>query len=296
MAVWAMLLGRLCVAQAGAPIQIVLTEEPKRGVSLPDLESRDLVMTIDKDRVKATDLVPIRPGAAALEFLIVIDDGLDPVIGNQLQDISRFIQGLPQSAYVGIGYMRNGGINIVQQPTNDHAQAAKALRLPMGNPGINPSPYTAIAAYAKNLQRSPQRAREILVISDGVDSLYGGGPANPYVDTAIDETQRAAIVVYSIFAKGAGHRGHSFFQINWGQNNLSRLSDETGGELYGFGMGQPISLAPSLDDVSNQLKHQYLLGFVPPAGKSGFKSLKVQAEARDSEIVTQKRVYIPTGK
>jgi hypothetical protein len=296
MALWAILLGSLCVAQAGAPIQVVVTEEPKRGVSLPDLELRDLVVTIDKNRVKATDLVPVRPGAAALELLIVIDDGLDPVIGNQFQDISRFIQGLPQSAYVGIGYMRNGEINIVQQPTNDHAQAAKALRLPLGNPGINPSPYATIAEYAKKWQISPQRAREMLVISDGVDTLYGGGPANPYVDTAIDETQRAAIMVYSIFAKGAGRRGRSFGQINWGQNNLSRLSDETGGEMYGYGLGPPISFAPYLDEVSNQFKHQYLLGFMPPAGKSGFKSIKVQAEARDSEIVTQKRVYLPTRK
>jgi hypothetical protein len=253
-------------------------------------------MRIDKARVKATGLVPVRPGGAALEFLIVIDDGLDPVIGNQFQDIGRFIQGLPQSAYVGIGYLRNGGINIVQQPTNDHARAAKALRLPIGDPGINPSPYTAIAAYAKNWQRSPQRAREMLVISDGVDRLYGSGPSNPYVDTAIDETQRAAIVVYSIFAKGAGRRGRSFSQINWGQNNLSRLSDEAGGEMYGFGMGPPISFGPYLTEVSDRLKHQYLLGFRPPAEKSGFKSVKVQAEARDSEIVTQRRVYIRTGK
>jgi hypothetical protein len=296
-AVCAIWLGSFCVAQAGAPIRIVVTEEPKRGSSLPDLQAQDLVVTIDKERAKPADLAPVRPGGATLEFVIVIDDGLDPVVGNQFQDLSRFLQALPQSAYVGIGYMRNGGVNMVQQPTTDHALAAKAQRLPIGDPGINASPYAAIAAFAKSWPKNPQRAREMLVISDGVDLLYGGGPANPYVDTAIDETQRAGIVVYSIFATGAGHRGHSFWQINWGQNNLGRLSDETGGEMYGFGMGAPVSFGPYLEHVTNDLKHQYLLGIMAPPRKSGFRPVKVQAEGRDSDIITQKRVYVPeTGK
>jgi len=288
--------GTFAFAQDTGTMQVVVTEEAKKGASLPDLQATDLVVNVDKDRGRATALAPIRPGGAGLELMVLVDEGLDPSVANQFSEITRFMQSLPQSAYVGVGYLRNGGITVAQQPTNDHAQAAKALRIPTGDPGINPSPYTAVSDFVKAWQRSPQRAREIVLISDGVDWLYGGGPANPYVDTAVNEAQRASVVIYSIYAQGALHRGRGSFQTTWGQNNLGILSDATGGEMYGFGMGAPVSFAPYLSDISDHLKHQYLLTFTPPASKSGFKSINVQAEARNSDLVTQKRVYIEGGK
>jgi len=60
-------------------------------------------------------------------------------------------------------------------------------------------------------------------------SLWGGGPSNPYVDSAIEEAQRAGVIIYSIYTPGVGHYGHTFWRMNWGQNYLSQISDETGG-------------------------------------------------------------------
>jgi hypothetical protein len=42
---------------------------------------------------------------------------------------------------IAVGYMQNDAVNIVQNFTNDHTQAAKALRLPLGNAGVSASPY-----------------------------------------------------------------------------------------------------------------------------------------------------------
>ena len=85
----------------------------------------------------------------------------------------------------------------------------------------------------KHWPANPARPRrEILMISDGVDTYYGGGPDDPYVEKAIEDAQRAGITIYSIYTPGSGHAGHSFFLNNWGQNYLSELSEKTGGESY----------------------------------------------------------------
>jgi hypothetical protein len=112
--------------------------------------------------------------------------------------------------------------------------------------------------------------REILMVSDGIDRFGDGGPSNPYVDSAIEEAQRAGVIIYSIYAPGVGHYGHSFWRMNWGQNYLSQISDETGGESYYLGFGAPVSFAPYLDDLNHRLTRQYLLNVSRQAGKKGW--------------------------
>jgi hypothetical protein len=56
------------------------------------------------------------------------------------------------------------------------------------------------------------------MITSGIDPDYGPGPSNPYLDRAIHAAQRVGVVVHSIYFSGAGHFGHSLWQINWGQN------------------------------------------------------------------------------
>jgi len=62
---------------------------------------------------------------------------------------------------------------------------------------------------------------------------FGGvGPTNPYVDTAIEQAQRAGVIIYAIYATGIGHFGHTYWRFFWGQNYLSKVTTETGGEAY----------------------------------------------------------------
>ena len=61
--------------------------------------------------------------------------------------------------------------------------------------------------------------------------------------------------LYSFYADRAGHLGHTFWRSSWGQNNLSRLADETGAEAYFQVMQMPISYGPYLDGFAERLKH-----------------------------------------
>ena len=103
-------------------------------------------------------------------------------------------------------------------------------------------------------------------------------------------------MVYSIFATGAGHYGHSQWSVTWGQSYLAQVAEQTGGEAWFQGFETPVSLAPYLDDLSHRLTGQYLLSFVPkPEKKAGFQRIKLRTELPNAELVGQESVYVPAS-
>jgi hypothetical protein len=161
--------------------------------------------------------------------------------------------------------------------------------------GVDASPYFSISDVIKRWPVNPARPRrEILLISSGADTYYGGGPIDPYVDAAVEDAQRAGVIVYSIYTPGSGHAGHSFYRNYWGQNYLSELSDKTGGESYWIGLGSAVSFTPFLDQFAHQLQRQYLLTFVPkPEKKAGMQRVRLRTEVSGAELVYQDSVYVP---
>jgi hypothetical protein len=282
------------VPSSGPQVHVVVTVEARHGTNIPVINRDDVMVYQGHDRDQVTGWLPLQGDHAGLQLFLLIDDAASNSLNSQLQDLREFINSQPATTAVGVGYMRDGTVEIAQNPTTDHAQAAKSLRLPMGDPGASPSPYFSVTDLIKRWPETPAR-REILMISDGIDRFYGGGPSDPYVDAAIEQAQRAGIIIYSIYSPGVVHSGHSFWRINWGQNYLSQLSDETGGESYYLGFGAPVSFVPYLDDLSHRPAHQYLLTFVAkPEKKSGMQRIRLQTEVPNAELVTATSVYVPS--
>jgi hypothetical protein len=192
--------------------------------------------------------------------------------------------------------MRNGTAMIAQNLTSDHSLTVQALRLPTGDLGGSASPYFSLQDL---LKRWPQNngAREVVMITDGIDPYWDGGSLDdPYVNSAIEQAQRQGAVVNAIYARGAGHFGHAFWRINWGQNFLSQVADATGGEAYYLANDSPPSFIPYFTEIDKRMHHQYLLTFkTQPAEKPGFQKIKISTELPDVDLVAQNRVYVPAG-
>jgi len=275
------------------PVHMVVTAEARRGNDVPAISREDVIVNLVKDRAPVTDWFPYQGDRAGLELFVLLDDATYTALGAQLEDLRQFILAQPPSTAVGVGYMRDGTVNIAQNLTTEHAEAAKALRLPLGNIGAMASPYLSIGDLIKRWPETPER-RELLVISDGIDRFGGVGPSNPYVETSIEQAQRAGIIIYAIYAAGIGHYGHSFWRVNWGQNYLSEVASETGGEAYFQGFDTPISFTPFLDDLARRLTHQYHLEFAAKVEKKpGFQKVRVKTEVPNVELVAADKVYVP---
>jgi len=81
----------------------------------------------------------------------------------------------PATTTIGVAYMRNGHRGNLQESTNDHTQADKALRLRWGTRALSPSPYFLLCRLDQALPEGPVR-REILMVSEGMIAFGGGGP------------------------------------------------------------------------------------------------------------------------
>jgi len=280
---------------ATVPVHTVVTAETRHGREVPVIKAEDVQVYQGRERLQVTDWVPLQGERGGLEFFILLDDASSTTIGSQFEDLREFMLSQPPTTAIGVGYMRDGAVDIAQNLTNDHALAASKLRLPLGSLGAFASVYLSISDLIKRWPESALR-REILVVSDGIDQFGGTGPANPYVDSVIEQAQRAGIIIYAIYARGVGHYGHSFWRMNWGQNYLSQIADETGGEAYFLGYDTPVSFSPYLDDITRRLNHQYLLAFLAKPGKKGeLQHFKIRTEVSNVELVAPDRVYVPAG-
>lgn len=282
----------------GTPVHMVVTVEPRKGSEVQTINREDVLVSQNKQRDTVTEWAPAPADGSGLEFFILLDDSSNMTLGSQLDDIRKFADELPAAAKVGIAYMQNGMAQIVQNLTTDHAQAEKALRLPLGTAGGNGSPYFSVSDLVKRWPAGASR-REVLMVSDGIDEYYGGGNwQDPYLDAAIEDAQRAGIIVSALYSPGAGHFGHSYYQTYWGQLYMSKLADRTGGESYYIGMtGPPVAFAPYLDSARNRLTHQYLLTFLAqPPKKAGLQPVKITTEVPNVDLVAAGQVYVPAAK
>lgn len=280
----------VCIFAQERPTRVVVTVEAHKDAAPPNLTKDDVMVYLDNQRMRVTDWVPIQNEHAGLELWLLIDDGADSELGTELGELREFVLEQPANTQVGIGYLRNGSVEALQKPTADHALAAKVIRLPLAQPGASASPYLALIDL---IQKWPagDHAREVLMISSGIDPDNGPGPSNLYLDRAIGLAQRAGVVVNSIYFRSAGHFGHSLWQINWGQNFLAQLAEETGGELFWLGSSNPVSFAPYLKELNQNFSNQHLLTFLAQA-KPGQARLKLKTEVPHVTLVGPSNVYM----
>ena len=285
-------------AATGVPVQIVVSVEPKHGNEMPTITQQDVIVNQGHDRRPVTGWVPATGEHAGLQLAILIDDSAGFSFGSQMEDIRAFIAEQPPATLVAVGYMQNGTVHLAQDFTADHAAAAKSLRLTQGFAGAEASPYFSLTEFIKRWPVNPAvPRREVLMITSGIDTFYGGGYPDPYVDTAIENAQCAGVVVFSIYTPGDGHFAHTYWRIYWAQNYLAQLSEETGGESYYFlGGGAPVAFSPYLKEMTGRLRGQFLLTFLAkPQNKAGTEPVKISSEIRGIDLISPDKVCVPAA-
>jgi hypothetical protein len=119
-------------AAAGVPAHLVVTVEARHGKDVPVLHRDDVMAYQGKERGTVTDWLPLQGDHARLDFFVLLDDASSTSLGSQLDDLRQFILGQPPTTSIGVGYMRNGTVDIVQNFTADHAAAARSLMVLTG--------------------------------------------------------------------------------------------------------------------------------------------------------------------
>ncbi len=138
--------------------------------------------------------------------------------------------------------------------------------------------YDAVVHALYNFQ-GIRGQKALIVISDGKDT------ASKFTfDQALEYARRAAVPIYTI---GIGIRGNEI-DVRY---KLSKLSQETGGTV--FYIEQARDLQRVYDDIQEELRSQYILGFYPaPDVKPGGKWREVNVQVTEGKARTI-RGYFP---
>ncbi len=282
----------------GAPARMTVTANVDKGQRAPQIEKEDVFVKQGKERLSVTEWVPAQGDRAGLELFFLIDDASTSNLGSQLEDLRTFIKGQPSTTATGIGYARNGTVEIRQEFTTDHALAANALRLPLSSAGAYGSAYLSVADLMNRWTASSNR-REVVLVTDGVDRAGRGRNAltNPDVDTAASVAQRTGTIIHTIYFPGVGHWYRNFWAANSGQNGIAKLSAMTGGESFFLGTQAPVSFSPYLEQLQRILDNQYLLTFsAAPGKKAGLQYVTVTTEVAGVDFSTPDAVWVPAAK
>ncbi|HEX4020977.1 MAG TPA: hypothetical protein VHX63_07535 [Acidobacteriaceae bacterium] len=237
----------------------------------------------------------ISDGSTGIQLVILIDDSLQARASSNFVELRNFIQELPPSTQVAVGYMQNGRAVMTTDLTGDHTLVAKSIRLPRGIPGGNASPYFCLSDLVKHWpsKGASAAARTVLMITDGIDRYYQHAmydPDDPYVDAAIQDAQNHHVMVSSIYFRDTGFADRGMNSSFVGQNYLQQVASATGGTVYFEGTGNPVSFDPFLKNFSKQLANQYLLTFL--ANGSGQQQVKVSTEVPHISLESQKVVTV----
>jgi hypothetical protein len=281
---------------------------------LPPLQKEDVKVKQGKTFLPVTQLIPAQGENAPLQLMILIDDTLNTSVGTNLTDIKDFISAQPSSTVIGVGYMSNAAVNVVQKFTADHDLAVKAVRLPRGSFSSMDSPYLSLISLVKGWPQQNVR-REVLMVSDGIDRLRGESPqpsrlgpnygpvyhSMPTISTdatsASEISQRYNVIVHSLYAAGVGRAGRSSWDLQLGLSGLSKISDETGGDCFSLGTSTLVSFKPYLERFQKMLSNQYYVVFqAVPRKKAGLQRISVQTELSNSEILAPDNVWVPAAE
>jgi len=263
----------------------------KKDADVSNIPKDDVQLFQGKDRKQIGDWKK----GDSLFLAILIDDSLDSSVAGEWNNLREFIMAQPPSTAIMVGYISDNGTRVLQDFTPNHELAAKALRIPIGIGSLGSSPYLSTIDLLKRWPKTGPR-RSVILISSGIDYFRGSGfgPFYPDLDPLISRAERQNTNIWTIYYPSAGHRGRSFFLTNNAQNNLDKLSQDTGAESYFLGTQSPVSIKPYLDEIAVHLNNQYLLTFAGSGGEKGkYQRMKVKTGLKDVEFFTPASVFVP---
>jgi hypothetical protein len=273
--------------------QVVVTVVAKHGAEAPaSISQQDVKIAVNGKQPTVINWVPLQGSEDSLELVLLIDGSVGTSLGTQLDDMAHFIQSLPPNAKSTIGYMDSGRAMLTGPLSTDHAQVLRGLHLPAGIRGSNASPYFCLSELAKNWPSGDRQARRaVVMVTNGVDNFdVRFDPYNPYVRTAIADSARAGLAVYSIYWRG---RGFPYRALDAGQNYLSEVTQATGGYNYWYGTADPVSFEPYFKNLTLRLQNQYRLSFLTELkGKPEIESLKLKFKVEGTEIDAPEQVFV----
>jgi Ca-activated chloride channel family protein len=154
--------------------------------------------------------------------------------------------------------------------------------------------HDALDKGAHDLASHGEGRRAVIVLTDGIDTASAKDP-----DEVIAHSQALDVPIYTISLVsplddpesssflGSEHRGEA---ATAGLGVLRRYAEMSGGAT--FIVSEPRRLSEAARQIVEELKHQYRLGYDPPDGPPGYRSIEVRTTRKGVRVRTRNG-YVP---
>jgi hypothetical protein len=245
--------------------------------------------------VPVTNFEPVLKGPHVLQLMVLLDSEQMLGAGGQFDEIKSFFNELPSNVQIGVGWLLQSQVKIVQPFTTDRDLAGKALiaktRAEAANPkNDNGNPYSCLRYLVNHWPNpDPNTLRAVLMFTDGIprgngQQSTGGEQMNPDVSGASQVLQLTSVIPYPFFWQDPIIPDPSRSEGSQleGQQNFSDLATDTGGAALEEGMFAPGSFKPLLNKLYATLEGEAVLT-VNADGKPG-KQQRVDIKSTRDDI------------
>lgn len=248
----------------------------REGRFVPDLQASDFTVFDNGTPVPLT-LFSNEPQPATVALLLDMSDSIITKVPRVRDAAGQFIEALQPGDRVRLGTF-GSEVSISPLLTGDHAVLSHLLTQELWPGGATPL-WNALYAGMTSLEREGGR-RVVLSLTDGTNSA-----SLPGLPGSLAEVERKAVdddfMLYAIGMEGSGL-----------ESRVVKLAETTGGGH--FEVKRDADLATTFRRVAEELRRQYLLGFVPATSDGTSHRIDVRV-ARPGLKARARRSYLQQG-
>lgn len=190
--------------------------------------------------------------------------------------IVKLIDDFRQNDLIAV-YSFSGSLQVLQEFTKDKAAAKRAVRRTRaeGRTAL----FDSLSQLARELARRNGK-KAIVVFTDGQDntSVLNAG-------AAIARVKRAGVPLYAV-AQGEALKSPALLK------ELGELAQGTGGRAYKVQQAGEVSTV--FQDISNELRHTYMLAYKPPPAAGGqWRTIQVSVKGLKDYKLRAREGYTP---
>src|SRR5258706_12703750 len=280
-------------------VNLFATVRDKNKRIVPTLKQEDFRISEDNQDQKIAFFS--REVALPITLALLLDSsGSEQDMLSGIQDAgSQFIGRIIRKGDEALVMSFDSNVDLLSDFTDERSQLERAIRKSrinapdQGSRGGNPGPigsrqitgtalYDAIYLACSEKLATEAGRKAIVIVTDADDT-----GSKVKLEEAIEAAQRTDTVIHILLVIDPRYGGNA--------GVAHKLTEETGGRT--ISVRSEKKLMEAFDEISDELRSQYTLGYYPTnsAQDGKFRKVKVETAEKDLKVLTRKGYYAPKG-
>ncbi len=289
-----------------AVVNVYAVVRNKHGELIPNLTKNDFEIFEDGQQQKITYF--LKEADAPLTLCIMVDTSpsQERVLSTEQREADEFVRQVIGPKDLACVVHFDLAVELLQDFTAETSRLTRAIDETVINgggsgggplPGTFPTSHTAcctklydaIYLASRKLLATQVGRKVMILLTDGEDA-----GSQETLAAALKAAQKADVIIYSIAIIDRAFYGFGGMGFN-GLSVLQKCSSQTGGRV--IRVNKIRNTHAAFQEIANELRTQYLLGYTPANTKpgGGFRKITVRVRERGYKVQARRGYYPPAS-